>query len=171
MIKNHIKTSFQSIRRSPFQALAAVMVLSVTFFVATLIGVVLYGSSQILHEFETRPQVIAFIKKDVSGEKQNELKQKLEQDTRIRDIKLVTREEAVEIYKDATSDNPLLGELVSPAIFPASLEFSVEDLSFAQSVIDEIKSNDIVDSVSYTASLGGESELGAVLERLKNWRN
>lgn len=167
MIGTHVKTSFQYMRRAPFQALAALMVLGLTFFVATLIGVVVYGSEQVLREFETRPQIIAFIKKDATEEKQEEFKKMLELDSRVRDVKVVTKEEAVEIYKDATQENPLLGELVSPAIFPSSIEFSVTDLSHAQNIIDSIKDNEIVDSVSFTASLGGESELGEVLNRLK----
>lgn len=71
----------------------------------------------------------------------------------------------------ATSDNPLLGQLVSPSIFPASLEFSVKDLSFAQGVIDDVKKEPIVDSVGFTAALGGESSLNDVVGRLQTITN
>ena len=67
----------------------------------------------------------------------------------------------------ATADNPLLSELVSPSIFPASLEFSVKDLSFAQDIIDEVKAEKVVDSVGFTAALGGESSLKDVVSRLR----
>jgi len=79
----------------------------------------------------------------------------------------VSKEEALSIYKKATSDNPLLGQLVSPSIFPASLEFSVTDLSFAQGIIDKVKTEGIVDSVGFTAAVGGESSLNDVVARLK----
>lgn len=163
----HLKTALGSMRRSPFQALSAVFVLSLTFFVATLVSVLVYSSSQLLNYFESRPQVIAFIKDGVGDTEVADLQHKLAADPKIKDIKYVSKEEALSIYKKATSDNPLLGQLVSPSIFPASLEFSVTDLSFAQNIIDQVKSESVVDSVGFTAAVGGEANLSDVVSRLK----
>lgn len=154
-------------RRAPFQAAAAVFVLSLTFFVATLVSILAYSSSQLLSYFESRPQVIAFLKDGTSDTQVGDLQHKLAANSIIKDIKYVSKEEALSIYKKATSDNPLLGQLVSPSIFPASLEFSVTDLSFAQSIIDEVKGESIVDSVGFTAAVGGEANLNDVVSRLK----
>jgi len=78
------------------------------------------------------------------------------------------KEEALEIYKKATSDNPLLSELVSPSIFPASLEFSLVDLSFAKEIIGEIEDEAIVDQVGFTATIGfGEASIQNVVDRLR----
>lgn len=163
----HLKTAFGYIRRSPFQAIAALFVLTLTFFSSTLVAVLVYSSSKLLTYFETRPQVIAFIKSDASEADIASLQHKLEDNTYVKDITYVSKEEALTIYKSATSDNPLLGELVSASIFPASLEFSVTDLSYAQKTIDDIKNEAIVDSVGFTAALGGESSLNDVINRLK----
>lgn len=168
MFSVHFKTALGYIRRSPFQALAASFVLTLTFFVATLVSVLVYSSTQLLTYFETRPQVIAFLKDGSSDSDIATLQHKLEADPRIKEVKYVSKEEALSIYKKATSDNPLLGELVSPSIFPASLEFSVKDLSFAQTIIDEVKGEKIVDSVGFTAALGGESNLNDVVGRLRS---
>jgi cell division transport system permease protein len=163
----HTKTALSYVRRSPFQAMAAMFVLTLTFFVATLVSVLVYSSSQLISYFETRPQIIAFLKDDATEKDIADLQHKLEADTRIEEVKYVSKEEALSIYKKATSDNPLLGELVSPSIFPSSLEFSVTDLSFAQDIIDEIKGEKIVGSVGFTAALGGESSLKDVVGRLR----
>jgi len=163
----HLKTAFGYMRRAPFQAAAAVFVLSLTFFVATLVSILAYSSSQLLSYFESRPQVIAFLKDGTSDTQVGDLQHKLAANSIIKDIKYVSKEEALSIYKKATSDNPLLGQLVSPSIFPASLEFSVTDLSFAQNIIDEVKGESIVDSVGFTAAVGGESNLNDVVSRLK----
>ena len=96
-----------------------------------------------------------------------DLQHRLQVNSHIKNVKYVSKEEALSIYKKATSDNPLLGQLVSPSIFPASLEFSVTDLSFAQSTIDELKGENVVDSVGFTAALGGETSLNDVIGRLK----
>lgn len=167
----HFKTAASYIRRSPFQALAASFVLSLTFFVSTIVLVLVYSSSKLVTYFETRPQVIAFLKSDAGDSDIANLQQKLEGDSRISSMKYVSKEEALSIYKNATSDNPLLGQLVSPSIFPPSLEFSVTELTYAQDVIAQVKGESIVESVGFTAALGGESSLNDVIGRLKTVTN
>lgn len=171
MFNVHLKIALGYIRRSPFQAFAAIFVLTLTFFVATVVSLLVYSSNQLINYFETRPQVIAFLKDTASDSDIAALQHKLESDSRIKDVKYVSKEEALAIYKKATSDNPLLGQLVSPSIFPASLEFSVKDLSFAQAVISDVKKEPIVDSVGFTAALGGESSLNDVVSRLQRISN
>lgn len=163
----HLKTAFDYIRRAPFQALSAISVLGLTFFVATMMAVVVYASGNLLNYFETRPQVIGFLKADATSEQVRNLQNKLIADIRVKDVRYVSKEEALSIYKEATSDNPLLSELVSPDIFPASLEFSLADLSYAEDVINEVKKESVVDQVGFTASLGGESTLQDVVSRLR----
>ncbi len=164
----HLHTSFDYIKRSPFQALAAISVLAMTFFVATMVCILTYGSGKFLSYLETRPQIIAFLKKEATTETANALLQKLQKDERVKDVKYVSKEEALEIYKKVTSDNPLLGELVSPSIFPASVEFSLTDISIAQNIIDEVKKEGVVENVGFTANLGGEAGLNQAIERLKS---
>lgn len=162
-----VKTGLSYVRRSPFQAIAAIFVLALTFFISTLLAVLVYSSGKLVSYFETRPQIIAFLKDESTPETISALQRKLESDPRVKNVNYVTKEQALEIYKKATSDNPLLAELVSPSIFPASLEFSVTDLSLAKDLIDEVKSEAIVDSVGFTASIGGKEAVGDVVERLK----
>src|SRR5512146_2364034 len=101
MFNVHLKTALGYIRRSPFQALAATFVLTLTFFVATLVSVLVYSSSQLIGYFETRPQVIAFLKDSATDTDIANLQHKLEADSRIREVKYVSKEEALSIYKKA----------------------------------------------------------------------
>ncbi len=168
MANMHLKTAADHMRRAPFQAMAAIFVLTITFFVVSILAVLTYSSSRVINYFETRPQVIAFLKEESGPEEITLLQKKLEQDERVDDVSYVSKEDALEIYKKATSDNPLLSELVSPSIFPASIEFSLIDLSNAQEVINEVKAQPVVDQVGFTASLGDEDSLNDVLERLRS---
>ncbi len=167
MASIHIKTAFGHIRRSPFQALAAIFVLGLTFFVSTLLVVLVYASNNVLSYFETRPQVIVFLIDDSDGEQTGELRTKLGNDSRVDEVRYVSKEEAFGIYKDATSYNPLLSELVSPAIFPASLEFSLIDLEYAEDIFEEIRNEEIVDQIGFTANLGSEDNLADVVGKLR----
>jgi cell division transport system permease protein len=164
----HLKTAWDNIRRMPFQAMAAIFVLAVTFFVITVLTILLYSSSQALHYFETRPQVIAFLESDATETDIELLRLKLNSDPRVQRVNYVSKEQALEFYKEATADNPLLSELVSPSIFPASLEFSLSDLSYAEEMLAEIKGEDVVERVGFTASLEGESALPDVVNKLRS---
>ncbi len=170
-MNTHYKTAWGYVRRSPFQSLAVTFVLTLTFFVATVVSALVYSSSKMLTYFETRPQIIAFLKNDVTDTEVADLQHRLEANPQIGNVKYVSKEEALSIYQDATSDNPLLGQLVSPSIFPASLEFSVTDLSYAQDAVDSVKAEGIVDSVGFTAAIGGEDSLNDVIGRLKTVTN
>jgi len=163
----HTKTAVDAIKRSPFQAISAIFVLALTFFVATTVSILVFSSNELLSYFETRPQIISFIKNETGSEAIIALQNKLVLDARVKDVKYVPKEQALEIYKKATEDNPLLAELVSPSIFPASLEFSVTDLKLAEEVINEVKNEAIVEQVGFTANIGGEKSLGDVVSRLK----
>lgn len=166
-----IRTGFQYVRRAPYQAAAVIAVMAISFFITTLVLIVVYASNNVLQHFVTKPQVIAFLKTDTKIEEQNALESKLKNDSRIKEVSVTTKEEALDIYKNATSDNPLLGELVSPTIFPASIEFSVTEIGFASSVIEDLRKEPFVESVGFTANVGGDSQLGATIDRLKSVTN
>lgn len=163
----HFQTALKHIRRAPYQALAATATMVFTFFVATVLAVLAYASTSTLKYFETRPQVIAFLKDDATAEQISALQRKLEADTRLKSVKYVTKDQALKIYKDATSDNPELSALVSPKVFPASLEFSVLDLAFTESVIKEVEEEQIIKQVVFTASLGDQKDYSEVIQNLQ----
>lgn len=163
----HFNTARRQIRRSPYQALSAVLIMALTFFVATVLAILAYGSNATLKYFETQPQIIAFLKNEATPDQVSALQRELQADPRIKDVKYVTKEQALGIYKQATADKPVLSQLVSPSVFPASLEFSVSDLQFAQDVIKETQAKDTVSQVAFTASVGGVDSIETVINNLK----
>ncbi|QQS38706.1 hypothetical protein IPM62_04965 [Candidatus Woesebacteria bacterium] len=165
------KTTWSYIRRSPFQALAAIFVLANTFFVVTVLAISVYSSEKAISYYETRPQVIAFLKDEAPFEEVTLLQDTLLRDVNVKNVKYVSKEEALGIYKEATSDNPLLSELVSPSIFPASIEFSVADLSYLGDIIAKVETEAIVEEVGYSASLPGGQSISDVVDNLKNITN
>jgi len=165
-MSRYFKVALLNIRRSPFQALLAFTVLFLTYFLTTLIIYLSYGSSRIVEYFETRPQVIAFLKKDVKDIEATALFNRLSEDVRVRDVRFVSREEAKKIYEGRTRDNPSLSQLVSPSIFPESVEFSLYDLKTAQEMVAEIRAEKIIDNVGFTASLGGDENIEGAIDRL-----
>ena len=163
----HLRVAFTHIRRSPYQALAAILVLSYMFFVVSIVAFHAYAAESTLTYIERQPQIIAFLKNSADISSIEKLKQELSLDRRISgEIKFVSHDQAFEIFKSA-ADNPLVTELVPPEIFSPSLEFSVQDLSFAQDIISRLKREEVVDSVAFTGSVGGESAIGSAIRRLE----
>ncbi len=163
----HLRVAFTHIRRSPYQALAAILVLSYMFFVVSIVAFHAYAAESTLTYIERQPQIIAFLKNSADISSIEKLKQELSLDRRISgEIKFVSHDQAFEIFKSA-ADNPLVTELVPPEIFSPSLEFSVQDLSFAQDIISRLKREEVVDSVAFTGSVGGESAIGSAISRLE----
>jgi cell division transport system permease protein len=162
-----LTTAWNNIRRSPFQALAAIFTLAITFFVVTVLVTFVYSSSNVLSYFETRPQVIAFIKDDADIDTLTSFQDKIGNDSRVKDVKFVSKEDALSFYKQATADNPLLSELVDPSIFPASYEISIRDFSSTGDLVKELSEESFIESVGYTASLRDPQALSQVIDQLK----
>lgn len=149
----HLRTAWQHIRRSPYQALAAVAVMTLTFFVAAIFIFIASGSEAILHWFETRPQVTGFFKDEVTMTQVDSLKDKLNQTGKIREIKYVSKEEALAIYREQNKDDPLLLEMVTANILPASLEVATTDLSALGEVAQIMKGASEIDEVIFNEDI------------------
>jgi cell division transport system permease protein len=145
----HIKTAWQHLHRSPYQALAAIGVMTLTFFVAAIFIFIASGSQAILNWFETRPQVTGFFKDEVTMTQIEALKERLNQTNKIADIKYVSKEEALAIYREQNKDDPLLLEMVTANILPASLEVATTDLTSLGEVAKILKEAPEIDEVIF----------------------
>ena len=57
---NQIKKTVKLLRRSPYQALAAALAMSLTFFVSSIFIILIIGGQIVLNYIEQRPEVIVF---------------------------------------------------------------------------------------------------------------
>ena len=142
------KTTWHNIRRSPYQALAAVFVMTLTFLFISFFTFLLYGSSKAIGYFESRPQVTAFFKNEAKQADIDNLKKELMATNKVASTKFVSKQDALKIYKEQNKNDPLLLELVTADILPASLEISttkIEDLSTINNML--CKDNSCSDSL------------------------
>jgi len=144
---NSFATALVNMRRSPYQSMASIILLSVTFFVGYLFSLFAVGSQQVLQYFETRPQVIAFFELETEVETVNSLAKELQSKSYVSEVTLVSKEEALKIYQEENKDDPLLLELVTSDILPASIEVSATSLDDLKKVRDELKKSSAVDEV------------------------
>lgn len=161
---NSLSTALTTMRRTPYQALVSILMVSLTFFVAYVFSLVVAGGHVVLQYFEARPQIIAFFELKTPDADITALEQSMRNKPYVKDATVVTQEEALEIYQRENKDDPLLLELVTADILPASIEVSAvkiadlpqikSDLEQATSVEDVVYQQDIVDALNrWTSSI------------------
>jgi len=119
------KDTLKQIRRSPYQAVAAALAMSLTFFVSSLFIVLIIGGQIVLNYIEQKPQVIVFFNDDVTETQINQISSEVKSSGLVKDIKYVSKEEALAIYRERNKDEPLLLESVTSDLLPASIDISV----------------------------------------------
>jgi len=144
---NQIKKTIKLLRRSPYQAMAAALAMSLTFCVSSIFIVLIIGGQIVLNYLEQRPQVIAFFKDDTTETQITEIINQVKATNLVTNVKYVTKEEALAIYRERNKDDPLLLESVSSDFLPASIDISVkkaQDIGQITKIVRERKEVDKV---------------------------
>lgn len=145
-----IKEALKNIRRTPYLSISVVLVLIVNFFIAGIfVLLALLAQSTLIH-FESKPQIIAYLDDSATPEKVQPLINQLRQTGKVDQVKLVSKEDALNIYKQSVGNDPLLlGTitelgLVTADILPASLEISAKNPSQFTDLVNLLKASPLV---------------------------
>lgn len=158
MLSRSFQFAKRNIRRTPFQAIAASMVMFLTFFALLSFLAIAAGSQTVLRFYESKPQVIAFFKDGTIEKDVQAISEALSRDPRVVGSKYISKEEALKIYQERNKNEPALLELVTANILPASLEVSTvspQDLSYVAEILKKepvvgevIVPEDVVESLT-----------------------
>ena len=148
---NHqLSVTWQHIRRSPYQAAAAIMIMTLTIFVGLAFTFISFGSQKLLTYLEQKPQVIAFFNDSIIRSDQvGQLRDKLKSTGKVASVKFVSKDQALKIYQQRNKSDPLLLELVTANTLPASLEVSAQNVSDLPSLYEILKDTKNVEEISY----------------------
>jgi cell division transport system permease protein len=145
-----LKTTWHHIRRSPFQSLIALLVTFFTFTVISIFIIINFGLSQVLTYFETKPEITLFLKDDLGQETINSIKENLGNYPDVKEIRYISKEKALDIYKQQNKDNPMLTEMVTASILPASFEVTVSDPNTLEKIYqDYVTKHTYIDEIIY----------------------
>ncbi|MGH7203974.1 MAG: cell division protein FtsX [Candidatus Levyibacteriota bacterium] len=156
------RTTLTHIRRSPYQSLAAVFIMMLTFLSITVFSFIVFGSSTVINFFESKPQVTAFFKDEATQPQIDQLKQQLTQSGMVASTKFVSKAQALQIYKEQNKNDPLLLDLVTQDILPASLEISTVKIEDLGPVSDTLQKSPYVSQVIYQKD---------IVSTLTHWTN
>lgn len=142
-------SNWQRIRRTPYQALASIFMISITLLVLSVFVISGTTLSSILSYFETKPQVTVFFKEDKDKSTIDQLISKLKTSDKISSIKFISKEEALRIYQEQNKNDPLLLEMVTADILPASIEIYATNPKFLPDIVENVKKEPGVDEVVF----------------------
>lgn len=157
-----MKTAMKHMRRSPYQSVAAIMMTTVTFFIVSVFTFTVIGARELLAYFESRPQVTAFFKDSATSRDVDDLKSKIASSVMIEASTYISKEQALEIYREQNKDNPLLLEMVTADILPASLEVSAKNVDDLEVVAAKMQEHTTVEEVVFQKD---------VIDTLRSWVN
>lgn len=157
------RTTLTRMQRNGWHTIAALSVMTLTFFVLSLFILTVLASNKVLTFFEQQPQVIVYLNDGVDEARVQEMRTAVEESGLAKEITYTSKEEALEFFKQEMSDNPVLLENVSANILPASLEISPHDVNNLPKVVEVVESEqfgEYVESISYQKDIA---------ERLASW--
>jgi len=145
------------IRRSPYQSFAAVLTLFLTILLTGLFLITTLVSSMVLQYFESKPQITVFFTDTSTPAVAQQLTTDLENTGKVASVKYISKDDALAIYRTQNKNDPLLLEMVTADILPASLEISASEpqylaeleplLKRAQGVEEVVYQRDVVDTL------------------------
>lgn len=144
-----LSTALTTIRRTPYQSLSLVIALTISLFVGYCLSFVLLGADIILKDLETKPQIIAFFELGTEQAVIDQLEKDLTNNPSVKSVTVITQEEALKIYQDENQDDPLLMELVTAAILPASIEVQAQTLDELQGLQTQLSEAEGVEEVVF----------------------
>ncbi|KKU84176.1 MAG: Cell division protein FtsX [Candidatus Pacebacteria bacterium GW2011_GWB1_47_8] len=151
-----------AIRRTPYQSLVAILMVTVTFFVGYIFSLFVLGTNTILKFFETRPQVIAFFEIDTETQEVEALASAMREKSYVESVNVVTKEQALELYRQDHREDPLLLELVTADILPASVEVSGDTVDSLERIQTDLEGVQGVEDVVYQED---------IVANIKQWTN
>ena len=144
-----MNTFITSLKRTPYQSLATFTSLALTLFLSTVLLftiIFLYG---LLGYIETRPQVAVYFRTQTSEDDIFRLRDSITSTGKVLSIKYISKSEAFALYKELNKDNPLLLEMVSEDMLPASLEIYAKKPQYLPEIAEMVKTKPGVEEVDY----------------------
>ncbi len=138
-----------SIRRTPYQSFAALLVLFFTLFLSMVLFVSTSFLQGLLQYVDTRPQVTAYFEVKTPESEIFRIREELMNSKKVLSLEYISKQQAYEIYKSLNKDNPLLLEMVSSDILPPSLEIYALKPEYLPQIAEFLQKEPAVEEVNF----------------------
>ncbi len=148
-MNNYIPKIWETLKKEKILAWANILIMSITFTILGIFLTLVFISQSTLEHLERQAQVTVFFEDNYDEEHILSLKTQLEQDARIASVEYISKEKALEIFKEINKDEPLLLESVSANILPASLNIKTKQMKDLEPLAEELKQAEGVEGVKF----------------------
>jgi cell division transport system permease protein len=142
----NLKTYLQ---KEKLMTLSHFLVMGITFLVLGIFINVVVLSQTMLRYLEDQAQITVFFKDEFGEDRIIPLKDELSSDERVSNVKYISKEEALRIFKEINEDQPVLLESISASVLPASIEIKTVNISDLESLTDELRQKEGVEEVRF----------------------
>jgi len=142
-------TFINHVKKEKLMSASNVVVMTVTFLLLGIFINVVVFSQTALRYLEQQAQITIFFKDDATADKILAYKAELEQNPKIQEVKYVSKEDALRIFKEMNKDEPILLESVSASVLPASLEVKAKNIANLKSLSEGFKKLEGVEEVRF----------------------
>lgn len=147
------RTTRMNIIRNKWLSLSTIFVISIVFTIsATFIGLAVIGQKTVAF-YETKAQVIVFFKQEAPEEEIFKFRDKINDKEIVEKIDYISKEAALEIYKQDFENDPDLVDTITADTLPSSLNIRAKSIDNLETIIKNINSekekNAYVDEVFY----------------------
>jgi len=147
------------LKKEKLMSVSSFLVMGITFLLLGIFIEVVVLSQTMLRYLEDQAQVTIFFKDDFGEDRILPLKDELSKDERISEVIYVSKEKALEIFKELNKDQPVLLESISASILPASLEIKTKNISNLENLANDFQGREGVEDVRFYKD---------VIQRFKN---
>lgn len=148
-----MKEIFLSIKRTPYQTLASFLVLFLVLFLFGAMVLIVSFFYGMLSYLETRPQVSIYFQTNTKEEDIFKIREELINSGKVASVNYISQQEALKIYQQINKDNPLLLEMVSADVLPASLEIYAKKPEYLPQIAEYLKKIPSADEVQYQKNI------------------
>jgi len=160
---NSIKTSWHHIRRSPIQSFTALLLMTFSFILISVFAIITNGIVKTLNYFETKPEITIYLKDGIDNSAIENLKTELANYKNVKEVRFISKEKALEIYRQQNQGNAALTEMVTASILPASVEVTVSDPAVLEQIYQNYATRtEVVDEIIYQKD---------IINTLLDWTN
>lgn len=148
-LKFFLSEALGSLRRNYFMTIAALLTVLLSM---TVLGVVLVFASNInglLQDIKNKVEITVYLQDAATGEQVESLQQEIVAWNEVKDVRFISKEEALQILKEDFKDHPEIVQSMSSNPLPASFEISLKDPEEADVVAQRFEGNSIVSEVRY----------------------
>lgn len=149
-----IKEVYTSFKRNIWMTLASIFTVVLSLFILGFFSIVILNLNKMADTLESQVQISVYLKDDLSQEEINETKETLSKIEGLQDIKFITREEAMNNFKERLGDQQfLLDALDDTNPLPDSFSLTVTSPQQVKTIADTAAALDSVESASYSQDI------------------